>query len=139
MNKTERERPNWDVYGMSLAYAARLRSPDPHYQVGACALRQDRSVAATGYNGAPAGVEIDWTDRIKRRGKVIHAEKNCLRYTKRGEVHYLYCTLSPCAKCFEMIRLHGVKEIIFSEIYEMDMTALAIAPSHNIICRQLKI
>lgn len=138
MNKTERERPDWHTYGMSLAYAARVRSPDIHYTVGACALRRDHSVAATGYNGAPPGVEIDWTDRDARRPLVDHAEHNCLKYTIPGEVYYLYVTLIPCENCFEKLKLHGVKEVFYSENYKNDTSVLDKAARSGIVMVNLK-
>lgn len=139
MNNTERKRPSWDEYGMMLAYAAAERSPDPYVIVGAAAFRKDRSTAATGYNGAFSGAEIDWSDRDKRRPYVIHAECNCLRYTKQGEVHYLYVTMLPCCDCLDMIHRHGVKEIIYDQVYERDSTTLQRAPGLGIIVRQLSL
>jgi dCMP deaminase len=137
MNPTERTRPDWDQYGLLLAYAAAQRSPDPYVQVGAAAFKSDHSTIGTGYNGTPAGVEIDWSDRDKRRPFVDHAEYNCLRYTKQGEPHYLYVTLSPCTECLKLAAAHGVKEIIYSELYGRDQAALHLASSLNINVRQL--
>ena len=139
MNSTERKRPNWDEYGMLLAYAAAQRSPDPHVIVGAAAFRFDRSTAATGYNGNLPGVEIDWSDRDLRRPHVIHAEYNCLKYTKPGKVYYLYVTMLPCSKCLDMIHKHEVKEIVYDSIYDKDSSTLYRAKDLNIKIRQLSI
>jgi len=57
---------------MKLAFVASERSEDPYLKVGACALRADNSIAGIGYNGAPSGVEIDWSDRDDRRQRVVH-------------------------------------------------------------------
>ena len=137
MNTTERLRPSWDAYGMLLAKAAASRSPDPYVQVGAAAFRKDHSTVSTGYNGAPQGQEIDWSDREARRPYVIHAEENCLKYASPGEVHYLYVTMLPCAKCFEKILLHGVKEIIYDEIYERDTSTLDKISNGAILIRRI--
>lgn len=137
MNPTERERPSWDEYGMLLAYAAAERSPDPFVQVGAAAFRKDRSVVATGYNGAPSGTELDWTDRDKRRSFVIHAEYNCLKYTYSGEAYYLYVTLSPCFDCLNTACAHGIKEIIYDQTYARDTRAFEYAVRCGITMRQL--
>lgn len=122
---------------MQLAYAAAERSPDPHRIVGAAAFRKDHSTVATGYNGAPSGKEIDWTDRDGRRPHVIHAEENCLKYAEYEEPYYLYVTLSPCAACLEKAAKIGVKEIIYDEVYEKDTLALDKAQEYGILVRQL--
>jgi len=120
-------RLSWDEYGMLLAYAAALRSEDPYKKVGAAALRNDYSVAGTGYNGVPKGVDISWEDREERRKYVCHAELNCLRYTKPSEVHTIYTTLSPCSDCIKTIGAFGIKRIFFSEIYDRDKSCFEIA------------
>lgn len=142
MNTSERQRPDWDEYGMLLAYAAAQRSPDPYVQVGAAAFRKDHSTAATGYNGALPGVEIDWSDRDKRRPHVIHAEQNCLSRCELSEdegPHYLYITMLPCSKCLETACAYGVKEIIYDKIYDKDCSALTKAASYKIKIRQLSL
>ena len=45
-----------------------------------------------GYNGAPSGVDIDWSDRNARRERVLHAEANVLNFVKPNEVELLACT-----------------------------------------------
>ena len=139
MNKTERERPDWNQYGMTLAYAARTRSPDPHFQTGAAAFRADHSTLATGYNGAEQGIEIDWTDREKRLPFVKHAEKNCLKYAAPGEAYYMYVMISPCEACAKMMIDYGVQEIYYSEIYTRDPSGIIYASSRGIKIVQLKI
>ena len=137
MNTTERQRPSWDEYGMLLAYAAAQRSPDPYAQVGAAAFRRDRSTVATGYNGALPGIEIDWSDREARRPYVVHAEYNCLRYSGAGAPYYLYVTMLPCSDCLQVACAHGVKEIIYDQLYERDPSTLEKASSYGIVLRQL--
>jgi dCMP deaminase len=136
MNATERERIDWDEYGMLLAYAAAQRSPDPYVIVGAAAFRRDRSTVATGYNGAPAGEEIDWSDRDKRRPFVLHAEANCLKYAAQSECYYLYVTMLPCNSCLLRAAAYGVKEIIYDQIYDKDTSSLEKASEYGINIRQ---
>lgn len=137
MNSTERGRPNWDEYGMLLAFAAAQRSPDPYVAVGAAAFRTDRSTVATGYNGAEPGVELDWSDREGRRPYVAHAERNCLKYAKKGEPYYLYVTMLPCSECLCRAAEYGVKEIIYANLYHRDHSALTKAADYGITIRQL--
>lgn len=136
MNNTERPRPNWDQYGMILAHAAATRSPDPYKTVGAVAFRKDHSTVATGYNGAPKGEEVDWSNRDARRPFVVHAERNCLEHACLEEVHSLYVTLSPCCDCLELMAFYGVKEVIYDEVYERDTEAFAKAAEYGITLRQ---
>ena len=136
MNSTERERISWDEYGMLLAYAAAQRSPDPYMIVGAAAFRTDRSTVATGYNGAPAGVEIDWSDRDARRPFVLHAETNCLKFAAQSECYYLYVTLLPCRECLLRAAAYGVKEVIYDQVYDKDTSSLQKAEEYGITLRQ---
>lgn len=123
---------------MELAVAASLRSEDPYVQVGACILREDMSVAAVGYNGAPSGIEIDWSDRDERRKRVVHAEINALRYIKPNEGFVLACTLLPCSPCVQNIAAHGIKHIIYKEVYQEDPLALVLCKEFGIALHQIE-
>ena len=131
-NTLNHTRPTWDEYGMMLAYAASLRSQDPYKQVGAAALRSDNSVVGTGYNGAPPGIEIDWSDRDLRRKFVCHAEINCLRYTRPSEVSVIYSTLSPCSDCMKTIGAFGIKRVVYAELYDKDNNSFELARAFGI-------
>ena len=120
-------RISWAKYALNLAKVAAQRSEDPYVKVGACALRHDNSVASLGYNGAPPGIDIDWSDRPERRKRVIHAEVNALRYTSPEECKLLACTLLPCNDCIKMIASYGIKSIFYIDIYENDTSSLRLA------------
>ena len=125
-------RPSWARYALELAKAASLRSEDPYLKVGACVLREDKSVAGVGYNGPPAGINIDWSDRDERRKRVVHAEINALRHTRPGEPHLLACTLLPCNDCLKTIAAYGVKQVWYEEVYDKDLSSLALAQEFKI-------
>ena len=129
-------RASWEEYALELAYAAASRSEDPYMKVGACVLRKDMSVAAVGYNGAPSGVDIDWSDRNERRKRVIHAELNALRYVRPNEGHLLACTLLPCSSCVQAIAAHNIKTIIYDELYKVDSFALQLCKEFGIELKQ---
>ena len=124
-------RASWDQYAIELARVAATRSEDPYMKVGACVLRRDHSVASLGYNGAPPGLEIDWSNRDERRRRVIHAEVNALRYTNPNECYLLACTLLPCNDCLKMAAAHGIKKIIYDEEYDKDPSSLSLAHEFN--------
>ena len=108
-------RPSIDEYALSLAVAASGRSEDPYTKVGACAMREDKTIAALGYNGPPPGVDIDWSDRDERRKWVVHAETNAMRYVRPGEVFMVASTLLPCPQCMLILASMGVKRIVFRD------------------------
>jgi dCMP deaminase len=114
----EAPRPTWEEYALRLAEVAAARSQDPWEKVGACVLRADHSVASLGYNGAPPGVEIDWSDRERRRPYVLHAEVNALRYLRPGEGLLMAVTHSPCADCLRAIAAWRIPRVIYRRRYE---------------------
>lgn len=135
-------RMSWDKYGLEIARAASYRSEDPYLKVGACVLRGDRSIISIGYNGAAPGVTIPWEDRDARRGFVIHAEVNALRYctpdqTKNG---YMYCTHHPCSECIKVIASYGITSVMYSDLIDgtvYDLGAIAeLARTFNILLKQ---
>jgi deoxycytidylate deaminase len=104
-----------ELYAIDMAWAARSRSEDPFLQVGCVLLRKDNTVAATGYKGAPPGIDIDWGNRDARRGKVIHAEANALRYVAPGEVALVATTTMPCMECVRTIASYGIKRVVYDQ------------------------
>jgi deoxycytidylate deaminase len=120
-------RPSWDRYALALARVAATRSEDPFRPVGCVILRADHSVASLGYNGAPSGVEIDWSDRDARRPLVIHAETNALRWVRPGEGVLLATTTKPCSNCITQARANGITEIVYHEDFWDDSEPVAEA------------
>lgn len=112
------ERISWAEHALNIAWAASLRSEDLHLKVGACVLRADMSVASVGYNGAPAGVKLDWTDRAERRKYVLHSEVNALRYVTVNDARggLIAVTHLPCAECLKHIVAHGITRVIYDEL-----------------------
>ena len=125
-------RVNWAEYALNLASVAALRSEDPYTRVGACALRNDNSVGGLGYNGAPPGININWSDRDERRKRVVHAEVNALRYIHPDECYLLACTHLPCNECLRMIASYGIKKAFFKEVYERDSSSLSLSKEFGI-------
>lgn len=111
-------RISWPRYAIELAKIAASRSEDPHLKVGAVALRHDNSVAGIGYNGAPAGIDLDWTDRDGRRPFVVHAEANALRYCQPNEIKLIASTLMPCASCLSIIASYNIRQVFFQDIHD---------------------
>jgi dCMP deaminase len=131
------EKISWEQYALELAKVASLRSSDPWKKVGCCLLRHDNTVASLGYNGFPSGVSEFWEDRDERRKFVVHAEANALRYVKPGECRLIAITLLPCNDCFKTICSYGIKEIVYSEVYQRDNTTLELAEKLGVKLTQL--
>ena len=109
-----RTRLDWINTAIQLAHdIARYRSEDPYVQVGACAIKHDSSIIL-GYNGAPSGVDIDWSNRDERRKRVLHAESNVLNFVKPGEVQILAVTHLPCIECLKIIKQKKIHIVYFS-------------------------
>jgi len=132
MPQSSDSRPSWEEYALAVAGVASKRSEDPYQKVGACVLRKDNSIAGVGYNGAPKGIEIDWSSREERRKRVVHAEVNAIRYSAPGECYLLASTLLPCNECLRMIASYGIRKVIFKQIYIQDYSSLKLAKEFNI-------
>ena len=110
-----RARLSWRDTAMQLAFdIARYRSEDPYVQVGAVIIKNDNSIVM-GYNGAPPGIDIDWSDRNARRMRVLHAEENALDSIKYGEAKLMAVTAMPCKSCVRLLAQKGVTVVFYAE------------------------
>jgi dCMP deaminase len=123
---------SWEQYAYDLAIVAASKSKDPYVKVGCCLLRDDNSVASLGYNGFPAGMLEDWSDRDERRKYVVHSEINALRYIKPNECYLAATTLLPCNDCLKSLASYGIKKIIYGEVYKQDPSTLELAKKFGI-------
>ena len=128
-----RERPTWDEYFMGTAELTAKRSTCLRRNVGAVIV-QDRHIVATGYNGAPRGI-----DHCDNRGgclreelgipsgerhelcRALHAEQNAIiqaaTFGHSIEGGTIYITHAPCVICSKMIINAGIKKIIVGAEY----------------------
>lgn len=129
---SSKNRTAWPEYALDIAKVVSRRSEDPFFKVGACILRNDNSVAGVGYNGAPPGIEIDWSNRDERRRRVVHAEVNALRYVVPNEAYLIACNLLPCNDCLKMIASYGIIKIVYEQTYDLDTSSLDLSKEFNI-------
>lgn len=135
------ERLTWDQYAVQLAKVAALRSPDPYKKVGACALDSKNRVIGVAYNGLISNFEPPvnfWDNRDERRKYVVHAEANLLSLFKRNKCKLLACTLLPCSACATLIAAHGIRKVVYNEVYTRDTNALDIFKFYNIELKQVE-
>ncbi len=125
----------WDVRFMELT--KQVGSWSSCFQagrhVGAIIVR-DKRVIATGYNGAPAGIEscVDKGECLRRKlnipsGKqhelcyAVHAEQNAIIQAAKYGISVsgatLYCTHQPCVICAKMIINAGIARVVYDEGY----------------------
>lgn len=123
---------NWESYAMDLARTAARKSKDPWVKVGACILRHDNTIAALGYNGFPARMAEDWSNRYERRRFVVHAEQNALRFIKPDEARLIACTLLPCNDCLKSIASYKIPVIVYDQLYAPDSSTVDLAAEFGI-------
>lgn len=125
-------RPSWDSYFLEIASVIAGRSTCLRRQVGAV-LVKDKRLLATGYNGAPTGLEHCLEIGCLRQEKNIpsgerhelcrglHAEQNAIIQAALHGVSIkgadLYCTHHPCSLCAKMLINAGITRIILKEGY----------------------
>ena len=145
-----RLRPTWDAYFMTLASLASLRSNCMKRRVG-CVLVHNSRIISTGYNGTPRNLKNcneGGCDRCNsaRQGGVglatclcLHAEENALLEAGRERIRegaVLYCDTCPCLTCSVKIAQVGVKEVVYSQSYNMDDQSRRVLKEAGVELRQ---
>lgn len=129
---------------MDITHLVAKRSTCLRRQVGSI-LVKDKKILATGYNGAPSGLDhcleigclrerlsIPSGERHELcRG--LHAEQNAIIQAAYHGVMIqgatLYCTNHPCIICSKMIINAGIKRIIYEEGYADELAATLLRES----------
>lgn len=122
------ERPDWDMYFMSMCYMTALRSRDVHTKVGAIIVDHMNDIISIGYNSLPRGINYEGEigeDGIPSRLSRInnekydwceHAERNAIynaaRKGARTDGGIAYVTAMPCKECIRGLVQAGVNEVV---------------------------
>ena len=130
-------RPTWDVYFMRITREVSQRSTCLRRKVGAVLVR-DRRILATGYNGAPSGLEhCEKVGCLRQLQNVpsgerhelcrgLHAEMNALIQAALFGISTanstLYTTAQPCSLCAKMLINAGVKRIVMLDDYPDELS-----------------
>lgn len=148
---TERLRPSWDNYFMSLASLAAQRSNCMKRRVGCVVVSHNRRVISTGYNGTPRGIRNCGEGGCGRCNSglgsghglatclCIHAEENALLEAGRDRLRegaVLYCDTCPCLTCSIKIAQVGVSEVVYAQGYSMDGETAAVFREAGVRLRQ---
>lgn len=125
-------RPSWERYFMDITELVARRSTCIRRAVGAVIVK-DRQILATGYNGAPSGLQHCLEIGCMREKlnvpsgerhelcRGIHAEQNAIIQAAYHGVSIkgasLYCTNLPCSICAKMIINAGIVRIYYKDGY----------------------
>ncbi|RMZ74930.1 hypothetical protein DV737_g5594, partial [Chaetothyriales sp. CBS 132003] len=145
-----RLRPTWDAYFMTLASLASLRSNCMKRRVG-CVLVHNSRIISTGYNGTPRNLTNCNEGGCGRCNSAnsggvalstclcLHAEENALLEAGRERIRegaILYCDTCPCLTCSVKIAQVGVKEVVYSQGYNMDDASRQVLKEAGVELRQ---
>lgn len=133
---TPNTRPSWDEYFSSIAREVAQRSTCLRRSVGAIIVH-DKRILATGYNGAPRGIEHCESAGCLRETlnvpsgerhelcRGLHAEMNAIiqaaTYGIRLQDSTLYSTTFPCSLCAKMCINAGIVKIVSQDDYADDL------------------
>jgi dCMP deaminase len=122
---------------MDIAFLVAKRSTCRRRRVGAIAVA-DKRILATGYNGAPSGLDhcLDIGCLREELGiasgerhelcRGLHAEQNVIIQAAYHGVSIkgatLYCTNLPCSICSKMLINAGIVHIVYQDGYADSMT-----------------
>lgn len=114
----------WDSYFFEIAKAVATRGTCNRLYVGAL-LVQDRRIIATGYNGAPSGLEeCNDVGHLIVDGhcvRSIHAEANAIIQAALHGVStngaHAYLTAEPCWNCAGLLINAGIKKVSYLARY----------------------
>lgn len=121
------KRPSWDEYFLEVADLVASRSTCLRRHVGAVLVSKER-IIATGYNGAPRGLEHCLDMGCLREEMAIpsghryelcrgvHAEQNAIinaaYYGVSTRDTVLYCTNQPCIICARILINAGITRVV---------------------------
>lgn len=125
----------WDSRFMELAYLVATWSScyQQNRHVGAVIVK-DKRVMATGYNGAPSGIQSceEKGECLRRKLNIpsgtkhelcfaVHAEQNAVIQAAKHGINIcgatLYCTHQPCVICAKIIINAGISRVVYKEGY----------------------
>lgn len=126
------QRPSLDEYFLEIAFVVGKRATCLRKNVGAVIVR-DKRILATGYNGAPSGMDhcleigcIRDLEKIpsgtrQEKCRAVHAEQNAIIQAAIHGVSIagatIYCTHQPCILCAKMIINSNIKKVVYANLY----------------------
>ncbi len=141
-------RPTLEATYLNIARAIGARSTCRHRDQGAV-LVVNKHLVSVGYNGSAPGQPhcIDKgycakAEGLPCRAEGLHAESNALAFAaKLGipiEGSILYSVYSPCRTCCNMLKVAGIIEIVYEEVYSTWPEGPEYLKELGIKCRKAK-
>lgn len=136
----------WHTTFLKVAEIMGANSHCVSHKVGAVLVKNKR-IISTGINGTPAGhVNCDEVFNPESFGRTthhewsglneLHAEVNAIAIAAKEGIStkdsILYTTISPCVHCSKVIIASGIKQVVFSELYDLDNYGLILMLQNNI-------
>lgn len=125
-----------DEYLMSLAILAAERSTCLKRRVGCVLSDKHGYVLASGYNGAPVGLQHCKPDTCTQAEaghdldvcRAVHAEQNALLQCRdANRIDTIYTTTYPCNYCLKLLINTSCNRIVFRDLYSSSDPELWIA------------
>ena len=127
------QRPGWDEYFLEIMDTVAKRATCDRGRSG-CVIVKDNRILATGYVGAPAGVQscdevghemhtVIHADGTQTQHciRTAHNEQNAIVHAARTGVALLggtmYCYMTPCYVCAKMIINSGIVRVVAKKDY----------------------
>lgn len=132
---TNSERPSWDEYFMKIMDDVSSRATCDRGRSG-CVITLDNHILVTGYVGSPKGLpHCDEVGHLMKRMlhdddsvskhcmRTAHAEQNAICQAAMLGIPLagstLYCRMTPCRSCTQMIINCGIRRIICEKRYQL--------------------
>jgi dCMP deaminase len=111
----------WDRRFLEMAALVACWSKDPSTKTGAVIVRPDKSVAAVGFNGFPAGMDDSeelYADRETKYSRTVHCEINAMIHACGPVRGYTLYTVpfASCDRCAVQMIQAGISRFVFPEL-----------------------
>lgn len=130
-------RPSWDTVWMTMAHAISKRSRCDSRGIGAAIVSADNAYVVVGYNGPPAGFQVDdgstcssWCPRRQNDDQTrdydncvtVHAETNAIAKADRTRIEggTLYVTSAICWDCGKVVANSGIARVVCRVDWQRD-------------------
>ncbi len=148
------KRMSWDEYFMELIETIANRATCDRGRSGAVVVR-DKRILTTGYVGSPPGQpHCDEAGHMMHRVidengnesthciQTIHAEANAVYQAAIYGIALagstLYCKMTPCYRCAQMIAAVGIKRVVAKRRYHAEALSLKIFEDAGIAFKVIK-
>ena len=146
--KQKTSRPTLEETYLKIAEVIGTRSTCRHRDQGAVIVKGNHLISV-GFNGSAPGqphcIDLGYCSKAEGlpcRAEGLHAESNALAFAaKLGisvEGSILYTVYSPCRTCCNMLKVAGIIEVVYKEVYDGYPEGPEYLEELRIRCRKTK-